>query len=107
MRGTLFFFIALATGMKLLALSPKEAAPIFLVICLVNLWSYGIMHNFKHDPQSAPNFATAVNMLSTFAILGFFVYQFTLTELNVEEFTTVISLILIPYGIYKTGRFIF
>lgn len=41
-----------------------------------NLWSFGVMHNYRDDPLSAPNFWTTVNMVTTFAGLGLLIYSF-------------------------------
>jgi len=38
-----------------------------IVVAVGNLWSFGIMHNFRHEPQTAPNGATLINMLTTVA----------------------------------------
>ncbi len=41
-----------------------------------NLWSFGIMHNYRDDPTSAPNSWTTVNMVTTFIGVGLLIYAF-------------------------------
>lgn len=41
-----------------------------------NVWSFGIMHNFRDDPLSAPNSWTTVNMVTTLIGLGLLIYSF-------------------------------
>lgn len=41
-----------------------------------NLWSYGILHNYRDDPVLAPNSWTAVNMVTAFIGLGLLIYSF-------------------------------
>jgi hypothetical protein len=44
------------------------------IICgILNLWSWGVMHNYRDDPLSAPNLATTVNMITTFVAVGLFI----------------------------------
>ena len=37
--------------------------PVGLAIAAAAFWSNGVMANYRHDPQGAPNFATTVSML--------------------------------------------
>jgi len=38
----------------------------FAVInAIANIWSFGIMHNYRYDPQNIPDFWTTINMITT------------------------------------------
>ena len=55
----------------------KSAALIFaIVVIVINLWSFGVMNNFKNNPNSAPNFATVSSILTTFTGMGLLIYSF-------------------------------
>jgi len=42
----------------------------------INLWSFGVMSNFRDNPMMAPNFWTYVHMLTTFIGVGLLIYSF-------------------------------
>ena len=42
----------------------------------LNLWSFGVMSNYRDNPMMAPNFWTNVNMLTTLAGIGLLIYSF-------------------------------
>ena len=39
-----------------------------------NFWSFGIMHNFRHDPDSAPDFWALVNMATALTGIALLIY---------------------------------
>ena len=41
---------------------------------VLNVWSFGIMHNYRHMPQLAPNSWTSVNILTTVVGVGLLIY---------------------------------
>lgn len=43
---------------------------------VINVWSFGVMHNYKNKPQDAPNFWTVSNFLSTLAGILFIILSF-------------------------------
>lgn len=49
---------------------------IAVIVVVVNFWSFGVMYNFKDSPQSAPNFWTTINMITTFIGLGLIIFSF-------------------------------
>ena len=49
------------------------------IICgILNLWSWGVMHNYRDDPLSAPNLATTVNMITTFLAVALLIGALTI-----------------------------
>jgi hypothetical protein len=42
----------------------------------LNLWSFGVMSNFRDNPMMASNFWTNVNMLTTLLGIGLLAYSF-------------------------------
>lgn len=49
-----------------------------IIVLILNIWSYGVMHNFRHNPQEAPNFWSTINMLSTIAAVILVIISFVI-----------------------------
>ena len=74
MRG----WIGVIANVLAIAASLDMGHSLLIVVAIVsgvlNVWSWGVMHNYRDDPVSAPNFATTVNMITTlFAVVLFVV----------------------------------
>lgn len=56
----------------------SEGSVIFyisIIVALLNFWSFGVMYNFRDNPIMAPNFWTKINMITTFASIGFLIFS--------------------------------
>jgi len=47
-----------------------------IIILILNIWSYGVMYNFRDNPEAAPNFWTVINFLSTIAAVILIILSF-------------------------------
>jgi len=69
MLGKYFVWISIIPILAFWGTSPPMPMKwIFVVVSSVNafanFWSFGILHNFSNDPESAPDWAAVVNMIS-------------------------------------------
>jgi hypothetical protein len=54
-------------------------------VAVANLWSFGVMHNFRSSPQLAPNSWTLINILSMIAGVGLLFYSFVSAAGTAQE----------------------
>ena len=60
-------------------LKQPDTQTIFYVAAVnagINLWSYGVMHNFRDEPMMAPTSWSYINMLTTIVGIGLLIYSF-------------------------------
>ena len=77
MGGWISFAICLLAAYRLnVGAHSGTAASLGIVVAVANLWSFGVMHNYRHDPESAPNFWTNINLATTLLGLGLLIYSF-------------------------------
>jgi len=60
--GIIWFVVCVAA--VLLSMG-KSIYTFALINAIANIWSFGVMHNYSHDPQNIPDFWTIVNMITT------------------------------------------
>lgn len=46
-----------------------------VAVAVLNVWSYGIISNYRNDPYT-PRFWTTLNILTSLAGIGFFITSF-------------------------------
>jgi len=49
---------------------------IAIIVAIANFWSFGVMYNFRDNPNMAPDFWTRVNMITTFIGIGVLIFSF-------------------------------
>lgn len=49
---------------------------IALIITILDFWSYGIMHNYRRNPDMIPNFWVSINMISSIGGIGLLIFSF-------------------------------
>jgi hypothetical protein len=66
-------------GLAAYLLDQPDTQTIFNVASVnagLNLWSFGVMSNYRDEPMMAPNFWTNINMLTTLVGVGLLGYSF-------------------------------
>jgi hypothetical protein len=66
-------------GLAAYLLDQPDTQTIFNVAAVnagLNLWSFGVMSNYRDEPMMAPNFWTNINMLTTLVGVGLLGYSF-------------------------------
>ncbi len=61
--------IGLAVVTVVLSLHTVLVAPA-IISAVLAFWSNGVLANFRTDPQSAPNWAASISMLTALASIG-------------------------------------
>ena len=60
-------------------LKQPDTQTIFYVAAVnagINLWSYGVMYNFRDEPMMAPTSWSNIHMLTTIVGIGLLIYSF-------------------------------
>ncbi|WP_041605952.1 hypothetical protein [Halothermothrix orenii] len=70
------FFAVIICGIATYRLYNSTLFAFALIITIANLWSFGIMHNYRRNPDLIPDFWASVNMLSSFIGVGLLIYSF-------------------------------
>ena len=74
--GIVHFIIC---GLAAYLLDQPDTQTIFIVAAVnagFNLWSFGVMSNYRNEPMMAPNFWTIIHMLTTVVGIGLLAYYF-------------------------------
>lgn len=70
------WYALIACGAAAWLLKGTGLFPFAVINAIANFWSFGVMHNFTYNPQSAPNSWAVVNMLSTLIGIILLIYAF-------------------------------
>ena len=74
--GWIYAIICIVAAYRIYVRDIKSIFWIAVIVAIANVWSFGVMHNYRDNPYEAPNFWTNINMITAFIAIAFLIYSF-------------------------------